>query len=212
MVAIPVYDSAGSKTREIELDASKLDKCVRKRLLKESLIAYLASQRQGTVGTRNRAKVVGHKQKPWRQKGTGRARQGSLVGPHHVGGGRAHGPQPRDYHYRLPRKQRRLAVRSSLRFRLQEGKLAAVEGLEQEVSEKPRCKAVAGFLAGAGLAGKGALLVSEGHHGNLHLSARNIQKVDVCERRQLNAGHVLQRPNLIFTAEALEALVKELEA
>ncbi|MDA3959572.1 MAG: 50S ribosomal protein L4 [Planctomycetota bacterium] len=207
MTAIPVYDASGAKTRDIEIDPTVLDKAVRKALLKESLIAYLASQRQGTHKVKRRSEVQGGSAKPWRQKGTGRARQGTIRAPHFVGGGRAHGPAPRDYSYRLPRKQRRQAVRSALRFRLDEGKFSAVEGLAG--ADKPQTKAVAGFLKGAGLEGRGVLFVSEGMDRNLYLSARNIQKVEVAQRDALNAGQILQRANLVFTAEALDALVKE---
>lgn len=210
MITIPVYDAAGEKTREVEIDPAKLDKAVRRPLLKEALLAYLASQRQGTHSTKTRAEVAGGATKPWRQKGTGRARQGSTRAPHWVGGGRAHGPSPRDYSYRLPRKQRRLAVRSALRLRAEEGKLFAVEGLEG--LDAPRTRGVAGFLKGIGLGGKGALIVSEGADNNLYLSARNIQKVDVQQRAELNAGQILQRPNLVFTAGAIDALAKELSA
>jgi large subunit ribosomal protein L4 len=212
MVAIPVYDAAGKMTREVELDPKQLDKAVRRGLLKEALIAYLASQRQGTHSTKTRAEVQGGNKKPWRQKGTGRARAGSTRSPLWVGGGRALGPKPRDYHYSLPRQQRRLAVRSSLRFRLEQGQLLAVEGLESQVAAKPRTRAISGFLRGVGIEGKGVLFVSEQNNPNLYLSIRNIQKADVLERRNLNAGQVLQRPHLVFTADALDALVKELSA
>ena len=210
MATIPVYDATGNKTREVELDTKALDKCVRKALLKESLIAWLASQRQGTHKTKTRAEKQGGNSKPYRQKGTGHARQGCIRAPHYVGGGRAHGPRPRDYGYRLPRQQRRLAVRSALRERLQTEKLIAVEGLDK--LEKPQTKTVRNFLKGVGLTNKGALIVSEGHNENLHLSARNIQKIAVSERRSLNAGQVMQKPTLILTADALDALVKEVAA
>ena len=144
MVAIPVYDASGAKTREVEVDPDQLDKLVRKPLLKESLIAYLASQRQGTHKTKTRAEVAGGNTKPWRQKGTGRARQGTIRAAQFVGGGRAHGPRPRDYSYRLPKQQRQLAVRSALRYHLENGTLVAVEGVDQ--LDKPSTKAVAGFL------------------------------------------------------------------
>lgn len=210
MVAIPVFDASGAKVREIDLDPSLLDSCVRRPLLKEALIAYLASQRQGTHSTKGRDEVAGGNGKPWRQKGTGRARCGSTRSPVWVGGGRALRQHPRDYAYRLPKAQRQLAVRSSLRYRLQQGKLIAVEGLD--VLAKPKTKAVRSFMEGAGILGKGALIVSEGNRPNLHLSTRNLPKVDVTERRNLSAGQILQRPNLIFTAGALEALIKEVSA
>lgn len=210
MVAIPVYDASGSKTREVELDPEALDKAVRKALLKESLIAFLASKRQGTHSTKTRAEVQGGSKKPWKQKGTGRARQGTVRAAQFVGGGRAHGPKPRDYAYRLPRKQRRLAVRSALRFKLEQGQFCAVEGLDGQ--DAPKTKSVASFLKAAGIGGKSALIVSEGIDKNLHLSARNITKVDVAPRGDLNAGHILQRQNLVLTAAALDALVQEVSA
>ena len=103
--------------------------------------------------------MQGGNTKPWRQKGTGRARQGTIRAAQFVGGGRAHGPRPRDYSYRLPKKQRQVAVRSALRFKAEQGQLVAVEGLNG--LDKPQTKAVAGFMKAAGLAGRGALFVSE---------------------------------------------------
>jgi large subunit ribosomal protein L4 len=208
MAKITIYSAAGAKTGEVDLDPAKLDKTVRKGLLKEALIAFLASQRQGSHKTKDRGEVAGGGKKPWRQKGTGRARQGSTRSPQWVGGGRAHGPIPRDYAYQLPTGQRDLALRSSLRHQLDEGKIVAVDGFEDV--KKPQTKAVAGFLKKIGLAGKGALLVSEKHVPNLVLSARNIPKVTVSQRSGLSAGAVLTHANVIFTKGALDALVKEL--
>lgn len=210
MVAVPVYDMTGTKTREVEIDPLALDKAVRRPLLKEALIAYLASQRQGSHCTKSRGQVAGSTAKMWRQKGTGRARAGSKRVPHWVGGGRAHGPKPRDYSYRLPRQQRRLALRSSLRFRLQRGEICAVEGIEG--LDAPRTKSVMGFLRGVGIDGKSAILVSDAQDKNLYLSARNIPKIDVVERRNLNAGHIMQRSRLVFSATALDALIQEVTA
>lgn len=210
MVAVTVYDLQGKKVREVEIDPKQVDKAVRKPLLKEALIAYNASQRQGTHKTRTRSEVAGGSQKPWRQKGTGRARQGTIRAPQWVGGGRAHGPRPRDYSYSLPKKQRALARRSAVRYRLEQQQLIAVEGLE--AFDKPQTKTVAAFLKSVGLGGRGVLLVSEGHNKNLYLSTRNIQKADLTERTQLNAGHILRRPHLVFAADALDGLVKELTA
>ncbi len=208
MATITIYNAQGSKTGEVTLDPAKLDSTVRKGLLKEALIAFQASQRQGSHKTKDRGEVAGGGKKPWRQKGTGRARQGSTRSPQWVGGGRAHGPIPRDYAYQLPTQQRQLALRSSVRYQLEQGKISAVEGLD--AGQKPKTKAVASFLAKIGLQGKGALLVSETHQPNLVLSARNLPKVSVSERKDLNAGFVLSHANLIFTKGALDALVKEL--
>lgn len=208
MTAIPVYNVEGVKTGEIAVDAALFDKTVRRGLLKEALIAHLASQRQGTHATKSRAFVAGGGKKPWKQKGTGRARQGSTRSPQWVGGGHAHHIKPRDYAYQLPVGQRRVALLSSLRYRLEKNAIFAVEGFDG--LKAPTTKAVAGFLGKAGL--KGTLMVSEGSSPNLYLSARNIPKVTVSERRNLSAGAILTHASLVFTKGALEALVKDLQA
>ncbi len=208
MTAITIYNASGAKSGEVDLDPALLDKTVRRGLLKEALIAHLASQRQGTHRTKNRGDVAGGGKKPWRQKGTGRARQGSTRSPQWVGGGHAHHIEPRDYAYQLPAKQRQVAYLSSLRYRLEKGGLSAVEGLD--AGKKPKTSAVAAFLKKIGIAGKSALLVSEDHKPTLYLSARNLPKVDVAERRNLNAGIVLVHANVIFTRGALDGLIGEL--
>lgn len=210
MAQVTIYNVEGAKTGELEIDPNLLDKTVRRGLLKEALIAHLASQRQGTHATKNRGMVAGGGKKPWAQKGTGRARQGSTRSPQWVGGGHAHHISPRDYSYLLPTKQRRTALLSSIRYRLEKGGLCAVDGFEK--IKEPKTKAVAGFLSKIGVTcAKSTLLVSEGHQPNLHLSARNIPRVSVADRRNLNAGAVLASTNLIFTKGALEALVSELK-
>jgi large subunit ribosomal protein L4 len=209
MTAIAIYNISGAKTGEVDIDPALLDKTVRKGLLKEALIAHLASQRQGTHATKNRAMVAGGGKKPWKQKGTGRARQGSTRSPQWVGGGRAHHIDPRDYGYQLPKTQRRIAYLSSLRHRIEEGGLIAVDGFEN--LDAPKTKTVAAFLKKVGIEGRKALLVSEGNAPNLNLSARNIERVTVSERRNLNAGHVLLNGNVVFTKAALDALIGELK-
>ena len=213
MTAIPLYNAEGVKTGEIAVDANLFDKTVRRGLLKEALIAHLASQRQGTHATKSRAFVAGGGKKPWKQKGTGRARQGSTRSPQWVGGGHAHHIKPRDYAYQLPVGQRRVALLSSLRYRLEKNAIFAVEGLD--ALKAPSTKAISGFLGKAGLMKSGArsaLMVSEGLVSNLYLSARNIPKVSVSERRNLSAGAILTHSSLVFTKAALEALVSELKS
>ncbi|NRA39096.1 MAG: 50S ribosomal protein L4 [Planctomycetes bacterium] len=210
MTTVHVFDLSGKKLREVEIDPTSVDKAVRRPLLKEALIAYNASQRQGTHKTKTRSEVAGGGAKPWRQKGTGRARAGTTRAAHWVGGGRAHGPRPRDYHYQLPKKQRLLARRSSIRYRLEQSQLYAVEGLGG--LEKPNTKTIDALLSGMGLKGRGVLFVSEGNNKNLHLSARNIQKADVSDRSDLCAGAILRRPHLIFSADAFDKLVEELSS
>jgi large subunit ribosomal protein L4 len=209
MTEITVYNASGAVTGKVDIDPAIFDKTVRRALLKEALIAHLASQRQGTHKTKKRGEVAGGGKKPWRQKGTGRARQGSTRSPQWVGGGHAKTITPRDYSYQLPQQQRRLALLSGLRYRLEKGGISAVEGLELP---KPSTKAVSAFLTKVGLRGKGTMLVSEGNQPNLYLSARNIPRLAVSERRNLSAGSVLQHSHLIFTRASLDALVNEVKS
>jgi large subunit ribosomal protein L4 len=206
MTEVNVYNLAGAVTSTVDIDPAVFDKTVRRALLKEALIAHLASQRQGTHKTKKRGEVAGGGKKPWRQKGTGRARQGSTRSPQWVGGGHAKTVTPRDYSYQLPIQQRRLALLSGLRYQLEKGGISAVEGLDLN---KPSTKTVSAFLVKVGLRGKGTLVVSEGHQPNLYLSARNIPRLSVSERRNLNAGTVLQHSHLVFTRASLDALVSE---
>jgi large subunit ribosomal protein L4 len=207
MTAIPVYNVAGEKTGQVEIDPTKLDIAVRRALLKEALIAFLASQRQGSHKNKDRGEVAGGGKKPWKQKGTGRARQGSTRSPQWVGGGRAHAVRQRDYTVELNAQERRIATRSALRYKLEQGKISAVEGLELSA---PKTRTVAKLLEKIGIMGKGALLISEGSKPALVKSTRNIPKLGVSERRNLNAGVVLTHANLVFAKPALDALVKEL--
>ncbi|MBA3936117.1 MAG: 50S ribosomal protein L4 [Planctomycetes bacterium] len=210
MTEITIYNAEGAATGTLELDPLLLDKAVRRGLLKEALIAHLASLRQGTHKTKKRGEVAGGGKKPWKQKGTGRARQGSTRSPQWVGGGHAKNVTPRDYSVQLPAQQRRIALLSSVRYRLEKGGVLAVEGLDSMAA--PSTKKVAGFIAKIGLTGKSAIMVSEGNQTNLHLSARNLDRLVVSERRNLNAGSVLRHSRLIFTKASLDALVTELKA
>ena len=206
-ISVQVYNASGEKTGTVEIDPLKLDIAVRKPLLKAALIAHQASQRQGSHKTKDRGEVAGGGRKPWKQKGTGRARQGSTRSPQWVGGGRAHSVRVRDYTIELNVKERQIAVRSALRWKLEQGKITAVEGFDPA---QPKTRAVAKLLEKMGIMGKGALLISEGAKPMLLKSTRNIPKVDVAERRSLNAGIVLTHANLVFAKPALDALVKEL--
>ena len=170
MTEINVYNASGAVTGKVDIDPAIFDKTVRRALLKEALIAHLASQRQGTHKTKKRGEVAGGGKKPWRQKGTGRARQGSTRSPQWVGGGHAKTVTPRDYSYQLPQQQRRLALLSGLRYRLEKGGISAVEGLELP---KPSTKVVSAFLTKVGLRGKGTMLVSEGNQPSLYLTIPN---------------------------------------
>lgn len=205
MTAIPVYNADGVKTGEIAVDANLFDKTVRRGLLKEALIAHLASQRQGTHMTKSRAFVAGGGKKPWKQKGTGRARQGSTRASHWVGGGKAMGPKPRDYTYRPPRTVRRAAVAHALALRASEKKLVFISEFPSDGKSK---KAYESLTKGLKLTS--ALVVDEKKNDKLLRAVRNMEKFDVLPVEGVNVESVLRRESLVITVAAAKALSEAL--
>src|SRR5213592_445566 len=172
------YSAAGAKKKEVRLPAALFDGTVNEHALHRAVVTYLANQRQGTHDTKTRSEVSGGNQKPWRQKGTGRARQGSIRAPHWRHGGIVFGPHPRDYRLAIPKKIRQLAKKSALNARAREGALLVVDSLAYE---KPKTKALAELLASLGLAGRKALVLTAGAEQahNVYLSGRNLPGVHV---------------------------------
>src|SRR3990170_8952 len=140
MIEAPYYSSAGAKKRAVTLPAALFDGTVNENALHRAVVTYLANRRQGTHDTKTRSEVSGGNQKPWRQKGTGRARQGSIRAPHWRHGGVVFGPHPRSYRLGIPKKMRQLAKKSALNARAREGALVIVDALEYE---KPKTKSFA---------------------------------------------------------------------
>lgn len=173
-------------------------------VLHQVVTAHLAGKRSGTASTKTRAEVRGGGRKPWRQKGTGRARHGSIRSPQWKGGGVAHGPKPRSYRQRTPAKMRRLALRSALSARAAEGAVFSTLPLGWEV---PRTKSAVSLLDGMGLQGK-TLVVMESLGGVEHRSFRNIPTVRAIEARYINPYDVLWARDLVFCAGALEIVVR----
>ncbi|MBI2537602.1 MAG: 50S ribosomal protein L4 [Gemmatimonadetes bacterium] len=153
-----------------------------------SLRTYLNNQRHGTPATKTRGLVSGGNQKPWRQKGTGRARQGSIRAPHWPGGGTAFGPLPRSYRTDINRKVRQLARRSALNARAQGGQIYVIERLE---FEQPKTSQLAGLLETLELAGQKVLVLTHGHRPEVYLSGRNIPDVEVMPYQEASAYDVL---------------------
>lgn len=194
--------SQGSQgTREVDL--SSLGDKVLYRTLKEAVVMYQANRRQGTRSTKTRKEVAGTGRKPYRQKHTGRARAGSFQSPIWKGGGVVFGPRPRDFHYQLPRKMKRAALRSALLGKFLDGQVVVVEDLPQG---EPSTKKAFALLKAAG-AEKSALLVVPHHDSVVLKSFRNIPKVDVRRLADLNAFDVLRRRFLLVTPEVLENLL-----
>lgn len=164
---------------------------------------HLAARRRGTHATKTRADVSGGGAKPWRQKGTGRARVGSSRNPLWRHGGTTHGPQPRDYGYALPKKKKRVAMRRVLSSMLGSDRILVVEGLELG---EPRTRAVKGMLGQLGLAGTKALLLIDGPNVNLERACRNLKEVQVAAPESLNAYDLLRFRRLVATREAMSRL------
>jgi large subunit ribosomal protein L4 len=172
--------------------------------LHQTIKAYLANQRQGTAKTKTRAEVSGGSRKAWRQKGTGRARQGSTRAPHWRHGGVAFGPSPRSYRQDVPRKVRALARKSAFNQRALDGQITVIEGW---TFDAPKTKAVAGILGKLGVAdARRVLLLTDGVREPLYLSARNLPNVEVMPFAQASAYDVLKARQVVIEQAALDAV------
>lgn len=181
---------------------------VHEHLMWLSIKRHLGNQRQGTAMVKNRSLVSGGGKKPFKQKGTGRARQGSNTSPLMPGGGRAFGPRPRDYRTDLPKKQRRAALVSALSLKATENAVSVLEGLQ---AEAPKTAKVAGVLKKMGVYGKRTLLVVDQQNDAVWKSVRNIDRLNTTLAHQLNAYDLLNAEALVLTADGL-ARVKEVFA
>lgn len=200
MPKVAVYNMHGQTVGEIELSDRVFAAPINEALLHEAVVMYLNNQRQGTVATKTRGLVRGGGRKPWRQKGTGRARQGSIRAPHWRGGGTVFGPQPRDYAYAMPKKARRNALRSALSAKVAAGTIRVLDSL---TLEQPRTRDVAAMLANLNVEGK-ALIVSGTHDAVVYKSARNIPGVSAAAAADLNVYQVLNHDNLVLTRDAVK--------
>jgi large subunit ribosomal protein L4 len=202
MIEAPHYSAAGAKKKAVSLPEALFDGTVNTHAMHQAVITYLANQRQGTHSTRTRAEVSGGNQKPWRQKGTGRARQGSTRAPHWRHGGVAFGPKPRDYRLAIPRKVRQLAKKSALNARAREQALYVVDAL---ALEKPKTKAVAELLEKLGVLGKKVLLLTAAGEGarTAHLAARNLDNVCVLRFVDATAYEILWSEFVVVELPAL---------
>ena len=199
-LSVAIVDSKGSKTGTVELPAEIFDVEPNIPLMHQVVVAQLAAARQGTHATRTRGTVRGGGRKPYRQKGTGRARQGSIRAPQFTGGGVVHGPQPRDYTQRTPKKMKAAALRSALSDRARNGRVHVIT--EFLVADRPSTKqALAGLR---NLTDRKALVVVNREDVLSILSLRNLPDVHVTWADQLNTYDVLNSEDVIFTADALD--------
>ncbi len=205
-MAVPVvslYNMAGEVVGEVQLADDVFGVQVNPALLHQAVVTRLANERVGTAATKTRAEVSGGGRKPWRQKGTGRARQGSIRAPHWRGGGVVFGPQPRDYRLGLPRKARRLALKGALSSKVAEGTIRVLDGLS---FERPRTRELLAVLSNLRLEGRKALVVTAAPDENVYKSARNLPGVQALPATDLNAYDVLNHEGLVITRQAVEKL------
>lgn len=201
MPMVDVYSASQKKVDRIDLKEEVFGAPVDEHLFYEVVKMQLANRRRGTAATKRRALVSGGGKKPWKQKGTGRARAGTTRSPLWAGGGITHGPRPRDYSYLVPKKVRRKALRAAVSLRAKEGRLLVVEGFELE---KPATKVLARSLASLGATS--ALIVTGRTDPVLSLSARNLPNVRVLTVEGLNVRDVLRYEHLVLTRPAVEAV------
>jgi len=198
---VPVVTQAKVPVGELTLPESLFGGPVRRHLLYETVKMQRANRRAGSAATKTRGAVSGGGKKPWRQKGTGRARAGSIRSPIWVGGATTFGPQPRDYSYRMPASGRKAALRAALALKAKADQLVIVDKIEVD---PPKTKTVAKMVADLGLSS--ALIVTDGANANLERAARNLRSVKVVRAAGANVYDILRYQHLVLTREAVTAL------
>lgn len=203
MPKLSVYNLAGQVTGEIELNDQVFGVEFNEAVVHQAIVMQLANQRQGTSATKTRGMVRGGGRKPWKQKGTGRARSGSTRSPIWVGGGTTFGPQPRSYAKKMPRKARRLALCCALSAKVAAGEMVVIEGL---TFDAPKTKNVVSMLNAFDAAAKKALLITDGENTNVELSARNMPKVTAISNMGLNCFDILNSNKVFLAKEVVEKI------
>lgn len=206
MPTVDVLDPAGNKAGTAELPGALFDVQTNIPLIHQVVVAQLAAARQGTAATKTRGDVSGGGKKPYKQKGTGRARQGSLRAPQFTGGGTVHGPQPRSYVQRTPKKMKAAALRGALSDRARHGRVHVLTGLVE--GDSPSVKAAAAALANVTQQGS-LLVVVEREDRTAWLSLRNLERAHAIAWDQLNTYDVLCSDDVVFTSGALAAFVAD---
>ncbi len=201
MLKVDVLNQKGKKVGDIELNEAVFGVEVNDVVVHSALVNYLANQRQGTQSTKTRAEVRGGGRKPWRQKGTGRARQGSIRAPQWIKGGIALGPKPRSYKYAIPKKMRQLALKSVLTSKVQEGNMIVLDKIElKEIKTKNMVEVLNNLKVNK------ALVMLENKNLNVQASARNIANVKTTLVNTINIFDLLKYDSLVVTQEAVKKL------
>ncbi|MEG0872366.1 MAG: 50S ribosomal protein L4 [Clostridia bacterium] len=201
MLKVDVLNMEGKKVGDLDLTETVFGVEVNDIVVHTALVNYLANQRQGTGSTKTRAEVRGGGRKPWKQKGTGRARQGSIRAPQWVKGGVAHGPKPRTYKYAIPKKMRQLALKSVLTSKLQEKNLIVVDKIElKEIKTKEMLKVLNNLKVSK------ALVMLDEKNINVQASTRNIANVKAILVNTINIFDLLKYDALVVTQDAIKKL------
>ncbi|SHJ83352.1 50S ribosomal protein L4 [Propionispora hippei] len=203
MPKVAVYNIAGQQTGEIELNENVFGVEVNEAVLHQAVVMQLASQRLGTAATKTRGMVRGGGRKPWKQKGTGRARAGSTRSPIWVGGGTTFGPQPRSYAFRMPRKQRRLAIKCALSAKVKAEELVVVEAID---FAQPKTKDVVKLLNDFKATDSKALIVTGEALENVEKSSRNIRGVKAIASTGINVYDLLHHDKVLITKDAVNRI------
>lgn len=205
MISLTVYNKEGQEVDNLEVNEDMLGSYVRYPLLKQAVVMYHANKRVGTAATRGRSMVAGSGRKLFRQKGTGRARTGTVRTGKRVGGGTTFAKRAKDFTKRMPKKQKKLAMRSAVLAKLLDNQLLVVDELAFEI---PRTKDFAVMLRNLNI-NRSCLVTLESCDENIYKSARNIPKIGVCSLVELNAGDICNHQKLLFTRQAISRLLDE---
>jgi len=206
MVSLKVYTKDGDVIDTLDMEGNLLEEEINYQLLHDAVVMYEANLRQGTSSTKTRGEAAYSGRKPWVQKGTGRARAGSRGSPIWRGGGVAHGPKPRDFYRRLPKKALKKALTQAFIAKLKDEEVRVVDSVEFET---PRTKEAAALLKRLGI-DRSCLILHSENDRNLYLSARNIERVEVVPVKDVNAYHLLRNRYLLMSRETFFALTRRI--
>ena len=201
MANVSVYNIEGNQVGEIELNDAVFSVEVNQHLLHMAVVNHLAAKRQGTQSAKTRSEVSGGGRKPWRQKGTGHARQGSTRAPQWTGGGVVFAPKPRDYSFKLNKKERRLALKSALTTKVVDNKIVVLDSFNMDEIKTKKFKAVMDALKVSK-----ALVVVDADNKNVILSARNIPEVKTASTQTINVYDILKYDTLVLTQDVVNTI------
>ena len=204
---LTIKNTQGGNAGELDLGFQPVEADKGSQAVHDVVVAYMAAQRSGTACTKTMGDVAGSGKKPWRQKGTGRARAGSFASPLWRGGGVVHGPKPRDFSKKVTKKTKQLALRKALTERINAGEITVVDDIKLD---SPKTKGFVGILSSLKVEGT-TLLVTDSGNQNLILASRNVENVELANPTSLNTYQLLRCKNVLFTRAAMEALDQRLK-